>query len=53
MVVGLCRLQTLFSPYEQFISVLWKVFFLDNDRNSQLNSALLSIMMELIMFESR
>ena len=33
MVVGLCHLRTLFSTYEQFISVFWIIFFLDSVHN--------------------
>ena len=38
--VGFCHLRTFFGTYEQFISVLWNNFFIDNVRKSLWNSAL-------------
>ena len=40
--VGLCDLQKFFYIYEQFISVLWNFFFIDNVRKSLWNSAQVS-----------
>ena len=38
--VGFCDLLTFFGTYEQFISVLWNDFFIDNVRKCLWNSAL-------------
>ena len=32
--IGFCDLLTIFGTYEQFISVLWNDFFIDNVRKS-------------------
>ena len=40
VLVDLCHLQTFCCTYEQFISVLWNVFFIGNVRKSVWNSAL-------------